>query len=105
MTGIQATEMLGKGDYEYALPFYGERRPILIDLVLVPRQEFEQKYAHIRREGEILIGETYVPQLKGASAYLFATAACLRDSSGQVIAAVETIRDITDRKRVGNRFA
>ena len=100
MTGIQATEMLGKGDYEYALPFYGERRPILIDLVLLPRQEFEQKYAHIRREGEILIGETYVPQLKGAPAYLFATAACLRDSSGQVIAAVETIRDITDRKRV-----
>ena len=49
MTGIQATEMLGKGDYEYALPFYGERRPILIDLVLLPRQEFEQKYAHIRR--------------------------------------------------------
>ena len=33
MTGIPAQEMLGKGDYEYALPFYGERRPILIDLV------------------------------------------------------------------------
>ena len=66
MTGVQATEMLGKGDYEYALPFYGERRPILIDLVLLPRQEFEQKYAHIRRDGEILVGETYVPRLRGA---------------------------------------
>ena len=27
MTGIPAKDMLGKGNYEYALPFYGERRP------------------------------------------------------------------------------
>ncbi|MFH1739994.1 MAG: PAS domain-containing protein, partial [bacterium] len=33
MTGIPATEMLGKGDYGYALPFYGVQRPILIDLL------------------------------------------------------------------------
>ena len=31
LTGIKAEQILGKGDYEYALPFYGERRPILID--------------------------------------------------------------------------
>ena len=31
MTGLSAGEMLGKGDYEYALPFYGERRPNRID--------------------------------------------------------------------------
>ncbi len=29
MTGIPAKDMLGKGNYEYALPFYGERRPLL----------------------------------------------------------------------------
>lgn len=28
MTGIRTKEMLGKGDYEYALPFYHERRPV-----------------------------------------------------------------------------
>jgi PAS domain S-box-containing protein len=33
LTGIAAGDMVGKGDYEYALPFYGERRPVLIDLV------------------------------------------------------------------------
>ncbi|MEI6315427.1 MAG: PAS domain S-box protein, partial [Syntrophus sp. (in: bacteria)] len=36
MTGVKAKDMLGKGDHEYALPFYGERRPILIDLALHP---------------------------------------------------------------------
>jgi len=34
MTGVKASDMLGKGDYEYALPFYGRRRPILVDLYL-----------------------------------------------------------------------
>ena len=31
MTGVSKAEMLGKGDLAYAIPFYGERRPILID--------------------------------------------------------------------------
>ena len=44
MTGIAAEDILRKGDHEYAIPFYGERRPILIDLVLTPRKEFEEKH-------------------------------------------------------------
>jgi PAS domain-containing protein len=28
LTGIRALDILGKGDYEYALPFYKIRRPI-----------------------------------------------------------------------------
>ena len=59
LTGVKAGKMLGKGNYEYALPFYGERRPILIDLVLKPQEEIENKYSHLRRHGGILIGEAY----------------------------------------------
>ena len=33
MTGVAAREILGKGNYEYSIPFYSERRPILIDLI------------------------------------------------------------------------
>ena len=51
MTGITAGEMLGKGDYEYALPFYGERQPILVDMVFESQSEFEQNYAQIQRHG------------------------------------------------------
>jgi len=61
MTGITAGEMLGKGDYEYALPFYGKRQPILVDMVFESQSEFEQNYAQIQRQGSVLIGETYVP--------------------------------------------
>jgi PAS domain S-box-containing protein len=99
MTGVQAEEILGKGDYEYAVPFYGQKRPILIDLVLIPREEFEEKnYAHIRRTGETLTGETYTPNLKGGARYLYAKATPLHDGEGNLIGAIETIRDITDRK-------
>ena len=58
MTGIKASHMLGKSNYEYALPFHGERRPILIDLALKPQEEFEAKYMRVRRGDTVLTGET-----------------------------------------------
>ncbi|MGE5841039.1 MAG: response regulator, partial [Deltaproteobacteria bacterium] len=98
MTGIPAQEMLGKGDYEYAIPFYGERRPVLLDLVLLPREGLAKKYAGIKTKGSVLVTETYVPSLQGGGRYLFATASALRNVQGEVVGAIETIRDITERK-------
>ena len=43
MTGVPASEMLRKGNYEYSIPFSGERRPILIDLVSIPAWELTRK--------------------------------------------------------------
>jgi PAS domain S-box-containing protein len=98
MTGVAASEMLGKGSYEYAIPFYAERRPILIDLVHLPHEEMKNKYSHIHRTGETLTGEAYTPALKDGARYLYATASALHDAQGNVVGAIETIRDITDRK-------
>jgi PAS domain S-box-containing protein len=100
MTGIKAQDILGKGDYEYALPFYGERRPILIDYVFKEEKEFRAKYAQVSRRGETLCGETYVPQLKAGGTYLTAAAGGLYDTAGNLTGALEIIRDITERKRL-----
>ncbi len=105
LTGIKAKEILGKGDYEYALPFYGERRPILIDLVANPNADFEKKYVDIkRRDNGALVGEAYgeayVPHLKRGQIYLIGSAAALYDSSGNISGAIESIHDITERRRV-----
>ena len=105
MTGIAAADMLGKGNYEYALPFYGERRPILIDLVLKPQEEIETNYTIIERRRTVLVGEAYVPALRGNKAHLLGTASILRDSQGNVVGAIESIRDITERKRVEDALA
>jgi two-component system sensor histidine kinase/response regulator len=100
MTGIGAQDMLGKGDHEYAVPFYGERRPVLADLVLHRNKDVEQKYLEIRDPGEgTLVSESYHPGLRAGGAYIWATATPLCDSEGNVVGAIESLKDITDRVR------
>jgi len=100
MTGVSKADMIGKGNYEYTLPFYGERRPILIDLAFMPDAEFEKmKYDAVYRNGDTLDGEVYVPSTyDGKGAYLWGTASRLRDGEGNIVGAIESIRDITNRK-------
>ena len=104
MTGVKAEDILGKGDYEYAIPFYGQRRPILINMVQKPLKELEINYSNIKRQGGVLVGEAFMPNLKGGEAYLLGTAAALYDSGGNIVGAIESIRDITDHKRAEEAF-
>ncbi|NPV63280.1 MAG: response regulator [Methanotrichaceae archaeon] len=100
LTSIRAANILGKGDYEYAIPFYGNRRPILIDLVLNPESEYRSKYSDIKLiDDGTLVGEAYMSSLRGREAYLVGSAAALYDSHGNVNGAIESISDITERKR------
>ncbi len=105
MTGVRAKEMLGKGNYEHAIPFYKERRPILIDLVLQPKEEVERKYRTIKWQGEIIIGEAYISDLRGNTVYLLGTASPLYDTKGSIVGAIETIRDITDSRKMEKELA
>ncbi len=99
MTGIKAESILGKGNYEYALPFFAERRPILIDLVLKSDPQIERTYETIKRQEDgSLAGEAFLPNMTGGAAYLLGSAAVLYDSEGNVYGAIESIRDITERK-------
>lgn len=99
ITGVPPKEMIGKGDLEYAIPFYGERRPILIDLALMRRPELEEKYTGLYWMGDTLVGEAFVSNLPRGKAHLSGTAAVLRDSGGEVVAAIECIRDNTERRQ------
>jgi PAS domain S-box-containing protein len=99
MTGALAIDMIGKGNYEYALPFYGIRRPILADLVLMPQDEVEGKYDTVQRVGKTLTVEIFIPTFGTNGSYLWAKAAPLYDSQGEIAGAIESIRDITERKK------
>jgi PAS domain S-box-containing protein len=99
MTGIGASAMLGKGEYEYALPFYGERRPILVDLIFEPDEKITPFYSNIHRDGSTLSAETDLPTPKGKRIYVIAKASPLYDKAGNITGAIEAIRDITDRKK------
>ncbi len=100
MTGVKRQELLGKGDYAYAVPFYGERRPILIDLLNISEKERESSYSSVRRLDDKIYAETFIQNLNNdKGVYLWGVAAPLYDRSGVRIGAVEVIKDITDLKK------
>ena len=98
LTGVKGADMLGKGDYEYAIPFYGCRRPVLIDLVFESDPEIERRYAYVKREGDLLFSETRRPAFR-PEAILWNTARLLYDAEGNPVGAIESVRDITARVR------
>ena len=100
MTGVPASDMLGKGDFEYSIPFYGTRRKILIDLLYEEDEQIRnQYYKSITRDGHGIIAETEVPELKKKPTMVWAKATPFYDNDGNVIGAIESIRDITDLKQ------
>jgi len=100
LTGIKAEDMLGKGNYEYALPFYGKRRPVLIDLIREWDETYEERYISVEKVGEIFVAESFNPALGDGGTYLSAAARLLYDASGEAAGAIESLRDITDRKQM-----
>ncbi len=101
MTGVPASEMVGKGDYEYALPFYGRRRPLLIDMVFKPDAFIPGAHPPIEARGDMIWAEADLKKpLLGRHVHLRASASLVRDAHGLVVGAIETIFDITERREL-----
>ena len=100
LTGVPKEEMLGRGDYAYAVPFYGEARPVLIDYVLKPDKALQNRYEILGREGDVLESETSLARPAGREAILRLRASPLYDLEGRRTGAIETIREVTEQRRV-----
>jgi PAS domain S-box-containing protein len=99
-TGTSKKDIIGKGGYAHAVPFYGEPRPTLIDLALRRDKRWEQEYLSLQEKNGLLIaGESFHPSM-GNGAYFAASASRLYDSFGNVTGAIESIRDITAAKHL-----
>ena len=61
----------------------------------------------MQREGDTLVVDTFIPNLldKFSGRYFWAKASPLYDPQGNVTGAIETIRDITDRREMEGRLA
>jgi PAS domain S-box-containing protein len=105
ITGKKKDQMLDCCNHEYAIPFYGCRRPILIDLTFRGQEEIEKEYAFVERRGDTLIGETFVPLLhEGKGAYSWGIATLLRTEIGSICGAIESVRDITEQRKAENEL-
>lgn len=101
MSGVRKEEMLGQGEYAYAVPFFGERRPILVNILLGNGKEWEQEYEKIERRGQVLVGEGFAPcAYGGRGLYFWTLAAPICDEKGNLLGAVQCIRDIGERKKM-----
>ncbi len=99
MTGVCKSDMIGRGDYAYTVPFYGERRKQLLDLLDADDEEIASKYQYVQRKGNTLYAEVFTPALYGGKgAYVWATGAPIFDAQGNRAGAIESIRDITQRR-------
>lgn len=100
LTGLSSARMIGLGNFEYALPFYHERRPLLLDLILRDDPVTYSKYSSIKRDGEHLSAEITISHFhEGTGASFWFTASPLYDNLGVVVGAIESIREITEIKR------
>lgn len=104
MTGISKKDILNKGDYAYAIPFYGYPKPILIDRIF-SEMDAEHWYESIEKRGDTLFAEVFLPAANnGKGVQVSITASPLFDGSGEIVGAIETIRDITERNRMRDRL-
>lgn len=104
MTGIKKEDMIGKSNYEYALAFYGYRRPMLVDFALHGDSLKEKKCAAIRGSGDILFAEVCMKDRPLGDLHLSAKASVLRNAQGAPTAAIECIRDNTEHQKLLDRL-
>ncbi|HWQ66672.1 MAG TPA: PAS domain S-box protein [Methanospirillum sp.] len=97
MTGLMADTMIGKGEYVYSEAIHSTKQPILIDLALHEEIPSEDLYPIIERSGDVLKTSFWI-ETSGELKFLSAISARLFDKNGDVIGAIESIRDITSHK-------
>ncbi|MCP4760296.1 MAG: PAS domain S-box protein [archaeon] len=103
LTGIKSEDMIGNGNYEYSIPFYGKRRQILIDLCLIPEKTRNKLYPFIEKDGDALISEIYTSLLK-RGLNILGKARPIYDKK-KIIGAIETFHNITNRVRAEELLA
>lgn len=92
LTGIEAKEMIGKGDYEYSLPFYGTRRHMLIDYIVMPPDAIiPGELPSVTREGDTFFGTLESVTIRQKPMLLLGKCTGIYDSKGAIIASIQSI--------------
>ncbi|MDI9570867.1 MAG: PAS domain-containing protein [Pseudomonadota bacterium] len=108
LSGYEGRHFIGT-DRQY-VPFYPEKRPVIADLIVDDDIESLEKYygkKNVQKspmiEGAYEAWDFY-PHIGGRSRHLYFLAAPIRDDRGEIIAAVETLQDITREKEMSTHL-
>lgn len=102
VTGASASKMIGSRQPWIA--FYDSERPVMADLIVDGAMDkLEAYYKDAHHVSEIVLeayeAEGFFPNFGSEGLWLYFTAAPLKDPKGKIIGAVETLVDITARKK------
>ncbi|HOK06680.1 MAG TPA: PAS domain S-box protein, partial [Syntrophales bacterium] len=104
LSGYEGRYMIGT-DRQY-VPFYPEKRPVIADLIVDGDLEALERYYGKKKvqKSSIIQGAyeawDYYENLGGKSRHLYFLAAPIRDENGNIIAAVETLQDVTREREL-----
>ena len=103
LSGIKREEVIGTN--EQWRSFYSEQRPSMADLIVdgAPADKIKAYYQDKCTRSLLIDGaykaEDFFPALGSNGKWLHFTASPLKNDNGEVIGAIETLEDITERKR------
>lgn len=109
LTGISRDAVLGTSDQWK--PFYPAKRPVMADLIVdeAPEAEFRERYGTRYKKSALIEGafevlDFFFDHDERGGKWLLFTAAPLRDSTGALYGAIETLQDITKRKQAEEKY-
>lgn len=101
LTGFSREEIIGTSGYREACKLFEPAIPLLADMVNISVRDLIRNYPHVSRFGNGLFTESFVPSLQnGKGALIWAKASPIINTSGQTIGVIQTMKDMTNWKRI-----
>lgn len=102
LSGISAEKIIGTSNHWQA--FYPEAQPCLCDLLIADDLDaVSPRYEETCKKSALLDGvyegEDFFPACGSAGKWLHFTGAAIRDASGSIVGAIQTVEDATERRR------
>jgi PAS domain S-box-containing protein len=92
LTGVPASDMIGRDGYAHAAVLTGEKRPMLIDyIVQLPHDENLKKTLGIIEDKDVFTSGPDTVRLQGKTVHLSSKGAPIYDAEGALIAAIQSI--------------
>ena len=104
LSGRKRDDVIGKDDH--AMSFYSEKRPSMADLIVegASAEDIEVYYRGKFKKSPLIEdayeAEDFFPHLGEKGIWLHFTASPIKDDDGEIIGAIETLVDITERKNL-----
>ena len=101
LTGIKREQVMGKGDHAYSMALLGTKKPALIDLVFKGYidESARLQYDFVQQKASGFCAEGIIHPPSGKPVTLWGVAYPLLGENGELVGAIESVRDIGDWKR------